>query len=496
MRKSNQNIDYTSKDYEAFRSGMLTQLGIKMPEYTDLRQSDAGVVILELLAQGLDILSYYQDTMANEAFLVTAEQRENVLKWCQMLGYSPRNSTPARFKQVFVLSSPQPTDTIIPQGTVVKTVNSEAEPEIKYETEDDLVIPAGMLGNEKDSNGEYLYTTNIVQGISVNGECLGSSTGAVNQKFTLNYSPVVAESVTVFVNEGNGYEPWVRVENFIESTTTSRHFMVSIANNGEAVVTFGDGVSGKIPASLENNIFCSYLVGGGERGNVTANKITVLGTNLALVKETFNPSSAYEIGHNSETVEEIKRNAPIANRTIWGAVTAKDFADVIKMKFPDVELCTAYYNLENPDDLDIYVYLKNDVALTDKAISEIQDYFDENKGGRRIVGSNDLFILSPTFTPLDLSISLIVKDRYRKENVEAQIKNYLTYFFKKGNYDFDTELSISELSTKIMSTNTGISGIKALKITYPTEDILTPNRGEIYTLGEITFTTVGGIIDE
>ena len=80
--------------------------------------------------------------------------------------------------------------------------------------------------------------------------------------------------------------------------------------------------------------------------------------------------------------------------------------------------------------------------------------------------------------------------------MEAQIKNYLTYFFKKGNYDFDTELSISELSTKIMSTNTGISGIKALKITSPTEDILTPNRGEIYTLGEITFTTVGGIIDE
>ena len=35
------NIDYTNKDYEAFRAYMIKQLGIKMPEYTDRSQTDA-----------------------------------------------------------------------------------------------------------------------------------------------------------------------------------------------------------------------------------------------------------------------------------------------------------------------------------------------------------------------------------------------------------------------------------------------------------------------
>ena len=65
-RTATNGIDYTSKDYESYRADMLKSLQEKMPEYTDLRESDAGVVIIELLAQGLDVLSLYQDILANE----------------------------------------------------------------------------------------------------------------------------------------------------------------------------------------------------------------------------------------------------------------------------------------------------------------------------------------------------------------------------------------------------------------------------------------------
>ena len=188
-------IDYTSKDYESFRNDMITHLGIKMPEYTDIRQSDAGIVILELLAQGLDVISYYQDVIANEAFLVTEEQRVNAMKWCKMLGYTPKSSTPAEFTQVFVLSSAQETDTVIPAGTAVKTQGTSSEPSIYFETVEDLVIPAGALGNEMQDE-EYLYTTKVVQGISVLGELLGSSTGSVSQSFKLNYSPVILTALS------------------------------------------------------------------------------------------------------------------------------------------------------------------------------------------------------------------------------------------------------------------------------------------------------------
>ena len=150
-RTANSSIDYTSKDYEAFRNMMITNLQVIMPEYTDTRQSDAGIVIIELLAMGLDILSFYQDVYANEAYLTTAEQRENVLKWCSMLGYTPKYATPARFKQVFYLSAKQSDNVVIPAGTIVKTNSASGEAEVKFETERSLTIPAGYLGNEKDS---------------------------------------------------------------------------------------------------------------------------------------------------------------------------------------------------------------------------------------------------------------------------------------------------------------------------------------------------------
>ncbi len=491
-RTSTTGIDYTSKDYEAFRNMMLKALDIKMPEYTDRRQSDAGIVILELNAQALDIISYYQDIIANEAFLATEEQRSNALKWCKMLGYTPRAATPAKFKQVFKLSSIQPTDTLIPQGTIVKTVGSTSEAEVRFETESDLIIPAGKLGDELDSNNEYMYTVTVVQGTSVEGEMLGSSTGVASQEFTLNYTPVIVDSVAIVINEGSGFERWTRVDSFTDSTPTSRHYMVTISDNDEAVITFGDGVFGKIPAKFTNGIYCNYRVGGGTNGNVSANKITVLGSNLALVSTTFNPDLAYEEGFDKETLEEIKVNAPIAYRTLWGALTLDDFSGVIKANFPQVQYAAAEVVKEDPDNIRIYLYLYDEKPLTQALKDEILLSFDENEGGRKIVGAKDILLEYAVFVPVDLECVLVVKDRYSRATVEGEVKNFLEYYFKKGNYPFNQELSFSELVADIMSPNNGINGIKSFKFLTDV-DIMAPALGEIFTLNSLTFNTTGGV---
>lgn len=486
-RKPTSGIDYTSKDYEAFRSDMINNLGIKMPEYTDIRQSDAGIVILELLAKGLDVISYYQDVIANEAFLVTQEQRNNALKWCKMLSYIPKASTPAEFTQVFVLSSVQSTDTIIPKGTQVKTNETSAEPSIYFETTEDLVIPAGCLGNEMEDE-KYLYSVKVVQGVSVSGELLGSSTGAPSQSFVLNYSPVIYDSVEVYVNEQTGFEEWGRVDTFVDSSPTSREYTLSLNDNDEAIVTFGDGVFGKIPKVFDSGIYCNYRVGGGTQGNVGANKITLLDSNLALVDSTFNPYSADVEGQDKETLEEIKINAPASYRTAWGALTTQDFADVVKVNFLEVDKVTAY---NDGADISIYVLLKNDAEVKQEFKSRAIDLFDENKGGRKLIGVGDVTVNPAVKKPLDITATLAVKPRYDFETVKGQIADFLTDFFAVGNYDFNTELSISELCAKVMSEENAIDGIRYFKITSPMEDVLTPNQGELFTLGELTIVNGG-----
>lgn len=491
FREANPSIDYTNKDYESFRNSMLEKLKEKMPEYTDLRESDAGVVIIELLAMGLDILSFYQDVYANEVFLTTAEQRESITKWCSILGYTPRFATTAKFMQVFELVGPQNTSTKIPKGTLLQTSTSSGEEAVYFETMEDLLIPRGAVGTEKDSSDNYKYMVKVAQGVPVNNELLGSSNNSPSQKFLLKQSPVVVDdTLQVLVNQGWGYEPWTRVDNFVESNPYDKHYIVSVDNNGRTTIVFGDGVFGAIPKDLKEGIYANYRIGGGDIGNVGVNKINTLATNIALVKSTFNPALAYESGKDEETLEEIRVNAPIANRTRFGALTLQDFSDVIKKDFTYVKDAQSKRDPENQDNIYIYLLLVDNETLTEDHKEEILNEFNENEGGRKIVGADKIFLEPATFVDVDITAELVVDNYYQKELVKDEVETFLTNYFRKGDYPFNKELSFSALTTEIFN---NVKGVKSFRITSPTDLVLTPEIGEIYALNSLEITASGGV---
>jgi len=80
-------IDYVTKDYVGFREGMLAQIPLLLPNWTDRSEADFGVALIELYAYVADILSYYQDRVANEAYLATATQRRSVQELLRLIDY-------------------------------------------------------------------------------------------------------------------------------------------------------------------------------------------------------------------------------------------------------------------------------------------------------------------------------------------------------------------------------------------------------------------------
>lgn len=80
-------IDYVTKDYAGFRQGMLDLIPLLLPDWTDRGESDFGVVLIEMVAYVADILSYYQDRVANEAFLRTATQRRSIVELLRLIDY-------------------------------------------------------------------------------------------------------------------------------------------------------------------------------------------------------------------------------------------------------------------------------------------------------------------------------------------------------------------------------------------------------------------------
>ena len=221
-RTANDNIDYTSKDYRAFKEMMIDKLKEKMPEYTDTSETDAGIVILEALANGLDIISLYSDYIANDLFLPTTQSRKTALMLANTLGYHPYSRSASEYEQVFVLSAEQSTDTIIPKGTVVSVPDTD----LQYETQEDLIIPANKLGNEK-SGDDYLYHVTIKSGTTISDDIIGSSEGTPSQSFKLSYQEVITDTLKVFVD---GVE-WERVDSFMGQTALSECFVVSASDD-------------------------------------------------------------------------------------------------------------------------------------------------------------------------------------------------------------------------------------------------------------------------
>ena len=480
-RKPTANIDYTSRDYEAFRELLVQKLQEKMPEYTDTSETDAGIVILEALANGLDILSLYSDIIANDVILPTTQDRKLAVIIAKCLGYSPYNQTSSEYPQVFVLSEARQEDTLIPKGTVVKTKDSTDLATIYFETVEDFIIPKGALGNEQDENGKYLYTVQVKQGSSVYQDVLGSSTGAPLQSFALHYTNALTDSIELYINEGSGQELWKRVDTFIEYDEKSRVYTASVDEFDVCTIEFGNGLKGKIPSVYPNGIVANYRIGGGEVGNVSANIITELDSTVAYVESTFN-LEATVLGHEKESLESIKENAPASYRTRDRIVTLEDYSDLLRINFYDFLRLKTLRDAEDKKLAHIFYMMKQGYSMTANLISNIAEFI----AGRSMVGTT--YDLNPFVEqPVDLDCVMYVDQDYDKDELVANATAYLegvTFFY--GELQFGDSIIKSDLESEIKNT---FDGILSFRINSPTEDIISPTSPEnVLVKGAINIT--------
>ena len=475
------NIDYTSRDYEAFRELMIQKLQEKMPEYTDTSETDAGIVIIEALANGLDILSLYSDLIANDVILPTTQDRNLAVILARCLGYAPYNQTASEYKQVFVLGSARDSDTIIPKGTVVKTKESSDLATLYFETMEDFVIPKGALGDEKDESGNYLHTVRIQQGTSVLQDVIGTSTGAPLQSFKLNYTHVLVDSLELYVNEGRGQELWKRVDSFVEYDDTSRVYTTSVDEFDVCTIEFGNGLRGKIPSAYPNGIIANYRIGGGESSNVGAGIITELDSDILYVDSTFNLDPIV-LGHDKESLESIKENAPASFRTRDRIVILDDYTDLLRINFYDFLQLRTVRDEEDKKLAHIYYMMRPEYEMTPKLMEEIALFIAE----RSMVGTT-YDLNNYVEQPVDLECVMYIDQKYNKDEILANVEMYLeSVTFEYGALKFGDTIVKSDLENEIKET---FDGVLSFRINSPTDDIIIPSQQQnVLTKGSISIT--------
>lgn len=80
-------IDYLAKDYASFRRLLIDLIPQLNPGWIERSPADLGMALLELLAFESANLSYFQDAVANEAYLDTARQRASAKKHARLVDY-------------------------------------------------------------------------------------------------------------------------------------------------------------------------------------------------------------------------------------------------------------------------------------------------------------------------------------------------------------------------------------------------------------------------
>lgn len=487
-RLPTKGIDYTSRDYEAYRTLLLDKLQEKLPEYTDTSQTDAGIVILECLANGLDICSLYADVIANDLFLPTTQDRKIAVMLARQLGYTPKNQSASIIPQVFVLETLMNRDIVVPKGTVVHTAESADAVTVYFETLDDIVIPAGQLGDEIDSTtGKYTHMVNIQQGSTINEDNLGSSNGQPYQSFRLNYSEVLTDTIELWINEGSGFELWTQVSSLLNYESEDKVYTILVDEFDYCYVEFGSGIRGKIPAIYPGGIMATYRIGGGILGNVQPNTVTVIQNNIAFVKSTFNPYPPTTLGHEKESLEEIKENGPAAFRVRDRAITERDYADLLRMNFFDVIGAVGIKSTTTALKMDLYYQMRPGYEMTDELLENIEEFYKS-----RIIPGTTLEIKPGEDYPLDIVANLIVNDDYKRSLIEEYVDLYVKdTYFAEGNFTFNSKFIKTDLEYQVRNT---FAGVESFRVSSPNGSgiITAPNSYQILTVGTLTLNVTGG----
>jgi hypothetical protein len=116
-------IDYMAKDYASFRRLLLDSIPHLNPGWLEQNPADLGIALVELLAYTGDYLSYYQDAIANEAYLATARQRVSAKRHARLVDYHMHDGRNGWTFAHFQLASAFPLHTplAVPLGSLLLT---------------------------------------------------------------------------------------------------------------------------------------------------------------------------------------------------------------------------------------------------------------------------------------------------------------------------------------------------------------------------------------
>lgn len=479
-------IDYTSRDYEAIRTDLYNLIPIFAPQWTSRDPNDLGIAILEMFAHIADVMHYYIDRAASEAFISTASQRESVLRIAKMLGYTPTDTSPSNVTLTF--SNSNDVDITLPAGTQVQAeiMVDGVETPIIFETDSQVIVPAAV--------GVVAGTIDVTatQGYTVTDESLGYSDGTAGQVFVLADSPVIQNSISITV----GTTVYRHVPYLIEADSGDGVFVSSTNAEFATSVEFGDNVGGKIPPT-NSQILATYRVGGGAQTNVSAGTITTLLTNYEAGLTVTNADAAIG-GADIESIESVRINAPLSVSAGNRAVSMSDYA---ALAIQVTGVAKAIATAETSTSVNLYIAPFGDRG-TDSSNNLTEVFVNLSNTVELYISPKmppgaSVTILPPSFIPINITVVVTALPQWKNSTVLVNAQKALQELLTFDNVIFGEKITLHYIMSALANTP-GVSYSNVTLIERDDQpgtgpDDVTLQVNEIPEAGTISITVTGGI---
>jgi hypothetical protein len=301
----------------------------------------------------------------------------------------------------------------------------------------------------------HLNVVTAINAVSTKKEILGTSNGQPFQYFRFKQSPILPHpSPRILVKELESTIPqeimdfkkkvkekvveeldpetrqvkalwvvWEEQPNFYRSDRNSRHYILDIYNG---IVTFGDGIKGRIPLTGQKIVCAVYYIGGGSKGNMDRNTITNLETAYPFIDRVSNPYPASG-GADMETIDEAKLRAPWELKHRSRAVTTEDFEELARCATAEVARAICWSYQEGTVKIVIIPHgNQRKLEPSDTLCDVVKKYLDE----RRLVTTR-IEAAGPAYVDISIQAEIVLEQHMVDQfpQVRQQINDKLEQFF-------------------------------------------------------------------
>lgn len=427
MSTSNNWLNPYQRSFNDIKAKLISELRLQIPEITDYSEGNIFVIIISIFAAIAEVIHYYIDNMAREAFLPTARRYSSLYKHAKLVDYHIKSAIPATVDVVLYKNDDTPIgqDITIPLNT--EFTSSDGKIWISTKTviwyKDSYYVTIPLVQQKSVGVPDRIQLGNILSPDSI----IYITDIPSDQKY-------VEGSMNLYIND----EPWILVDTFAYSSSRDKVYKVEIDEQTRPYIKFGDGQFGMKPG-YNATIKASYSLTYGSAGNIATNNFTTVPQDIQVIdnKITINNVIPATGGSDYETFNMLKNHIPLSIKTLGVAITKEDFEAIAKM-VGGVD--KAYANYVCGRYVEIYITPDGGGEASSALLDSVEKTISKSK-----VITTSIEVLSTHKSQVFLGITITGKKSFKSNDISNQVKKALTTAYDYNNSDINKPVRLSDI---------------------------------------------------